>query len=85
MKGLIQSKTRYVRSEWREGKPGLYCSPGRIRDRKIRLRASSCGPCRQIVRAVDSFTAYVLGKPDAGNPPVRFDEGRPGRLISVGS
>jgi hypothetical protein len=23
-------------------------------------------------------TAFVLGKPDAGNPPVRFDEGRGG-------
>lgn len=24
----------------------------------------------------DSFATYVLGKPDAGKPPVRFDEGR---------
>ncbi len=24
----------------------------------------------------DSFATYVPGKPDAGNPPVRFDEGR---------
>ena len=27
-------------------------------------------------RGADSFATYVLGKPDAGNPPVRFDEGR---------
>jgi hypothetical protein len=24
----------------------------------------------------DSFATYIPGKPDAGNPPVRFDEGR---------
>ena len=27
-------------------------------------------------RGADSFATYVLGKRDAGNPPVRFDEGR---------
>ncbi len=28
------------------------------------------------VRGADSFATYVLGKPDAVDPPVRFDEGR---------
>ena len=30
--------------------------------------------CR--AHGADSFATYVLGKPDAVNPPVRFDEGR---------
>ena len=34
------------------------------------------GRCLGRARGPDSFATYVLGKPDAGNPRVRFDEGR---------
>ena len=33
-------------------------------------------PCRPMRPNADSQTVNDLGEPDAGNPPVRFDEGR---------
>ena len=39
-------------------------------------RELSCGGSGRRSKTADSFATYVPGKPDAGNPPVRFDEGR---------